>query len=501
MRQFWPLPLLLGFGFLIAWLLTVITSGMSTTKALVALGLLIMGLPLGLLFMTAFRQGGRKLRHLFQNVAWWQWLWLLIWASGFVLRERDANAIQDQPADAAATYRILLVVCVGLALLLRLGLRRTLWLESLFRGIVGALTAYGLLSLLTTLWSVYPALTLYKSLEYLVDLALLAAILVTVRSTREYKRLFDWTWALYAFLLATVWLGLLVAPKLAWEEGFYTGVLGHRLVGVLPEQDYNRVGDIGAILCLITLSRLLSTVKQRGSRFTYICVFIASFAAVILSQTRSALAGFIVGAFLLLFFSKRIGFTAFLAFVIVPLIALTGTGAVLWTFLARGQEHQQLASLSGRMDWWVAAWNVFLQHPLGGLGAYAAGRFAVLNKLGFQHTSTLHSDYLEVLVGNGILGPIPILASLGACWYMFVRSLRRLGADTLERQLTLEAVAVLALLSVRSVVMTILVAHPPLHFLVVLGWAEFLRRAQVRAPVYSPVLSVPSRADLESARA
>ena len=31
----------------------------------------------------------------------------------------------------------------------------------------------------------YPALTLYKSLEYLIDVALLAAILVVVRSTED----------------------------------------------------------------------------------------------------------------------------------------------------------------------------------------------------------------------------------------------------------------------------------------------------------------------------
>jgi len=57
----------------------------------------------------------------------------------------------------------------------------------------------------------------------------------------------------------------------------------------------------------------------------------------------------------------------------------------------------------------------------------------------------------------------------------------------MERQLTLEAIAILALLSVRSVLMTILGAHPPLHVLVVLGWAEFLRRrARLLVPASVP---------------
>jgi len=487
LKKLWPLPIFLGVGFFAAWLASLLASRLGTGKGFLAVGTLIVALPMCLLGAVALRRGIRSLHGLLQNMAWWHWLWILAWTSGFVLRERDAHAIKDSPTDAAATYRIILVVCVGLVLLLRLGLRRTLWLRSLFRGLVAGVAVYAVFSVLTTLWSVYPALTLYKSLEYLIDVALLAAILVVVRSTEDYKQFFDWTWTLYAILLATVWIGLIVAPQLAWEHGFYTGALGHRLVGVLPEQDYNRVGDIGAMLSLIALSRLLSMAKRNVNRLGYIFVFLVSFAAVILSQTRSALAGFAFGALLLLLFSKRAGVPAFLVFAVIPIVVLSGAGAVVWTFLARGQQHAQLASLSGRMVWWVPAWHVFLLHPLGGLGAYAAGRFAVLAKLGYTNTSTLHSDYLEMLVGNGILGPVPVVVSLVGCWYVLIRSVRRFAVESMERQLTLEAIAILALLSVRSVLMTILVAHPPLHFLVVLGWAEFLRRrARVLVPASVP---------------
>ncbi len=95
-------------------------------------------------------------------------------------------------------------------------------------------------------------------------------------------------------------------------------------------------------------------------------------------------------------------------------------------------------------------------------------------------TSTLHSDYLEIIVGTGIWGLIPALAALLGTWWFLVRYLQRSSEATLERQLAYEAVAVLGLLTFRSVFMTMLTWHPPLDFLVVLGTAEFLRRREVR---------------------
>jgi hypothetical protein len=65
----------------------------------------------------------------------------------------------------------------GFALALRLVPRQAEWTRSFFRGLVGALPIYASVSIVSTLWSVYPAWTLYESLEYFVDVALLAAIL------------------------------------------------------------------------------------------------------------------------------------------------------------------------------------------------------------------------------------------------------------------------------------------------------------------------------------
>jgi len=444
--------------------------------------LVLVAVPVALiLFVVAMRRVFSLLRGLKAQLSWWHGLWLLLFASALVFRVRGANQIERNPVDAWAMYRIGLELIVASVLLIRLALRRTLWFGSMFRGFVGVITLFGTVELASTVWSVFPAWTSYKSFEYLLDIALLAAILATVRSVKSYKDFFNWTWTLYGLLLLSVWLGVILWPQQAlYAYGFKVGLLGARLQGVLPAVSANDVGTYAAILALVSLCRLLPVAGGKTDRAWYVLLFVASLATMVCSQTRSAIAGFLFGVFLLLFFSRRLGLSAFLTFVVAPLLILSSLGGLIWSFLERGQNAQQIATLSSRVDWWSFAWQKFLQRPLLGYGAYAAGRFAVLAKHGLTETSTMHSDYLEMIVGTGIWGLLLFLAALLGAWWFLARYLRQSTVMKDDQQLTYEAVVVLGLLTFRSIFMTMLTWHPPLDFLVILGYAEFLRRRRLR---------------------
>ena len=84
----------------------------------------------------------------------------------------------------------------------------TLWLEYLQRGPIAALLVYCLVCLTSTLWSVFPAWTLYKSVEFSRYVILLAAVAATANSVEMWKKLLDWTWILSGALLFSVWLGI-----------------------------------------------------------------------------------------------------------------------------------------------------------------------------------------------------------------------------------------------------------------------------------------------------
>lgn len=445
--------------------------------------LALLFLPVGLLLLGMGVVGGlSRIRSLLARLTWWHFLWALLFASALVFRQRSVNEIDSNPLDAWAVYRVSLDFIVGVVLLTRLALRRPPFLGSMFRGFVGITTVFGLVCVASSVWSVYPSWTLFKSGEYLVVIGLLAAILDTVGSVKEFKSLFNWTWALYGFLLVSVWMGAIIWPKAAlYPIGLPKDAsLGMRLSGVMPAQSSEGVGIYAAMIGLVCLCRLMPLERTKRASAWYFPILAASVITMVLSQTRMAIGGFLLGVFLILFISKRLRLGTVMTFVVGPLLLLSGVGSVLWAFLRRGEDYQALSTLSSRLVWWKFAWERFLERPFTGYGAYAGERFAVMAKLGMGTTASLHSDYLGVLVGSSIWGLIPFIAAIIAVWWFLVSFLRRTSGTRPERQLAYEAIAVFALLTINSVLVPMFSWQAPLYFLVILGYAEFLRRRRLR---------------------
>jgi O-antigen ligase len=321
-------------------------------------------------------------------------------------------------------------------------------------------------------------------LEYLVDVALIAAILATVRSAQTYKALFNWTWVLLGGLLVTVWAGAVVWPEEAWVPT--QGLLGVRLAGVLPALDQNSVGEYAAYLAIVALSRLHFS-RCPGERAYYRVVFAFGLITLFFSQTRVAIAGFLVAALLVLFFCKPtrlfsfLVLSAILVVTVAVLLLTTNLGHFLWALWTRGETPEMLQSLSGRLTTWEFAWRMFLERPLTGYGAYAGGRFVVVAK---QEADPLGAgvlnSYVEVIVGTSIWALAPLLLALAGSWRFLIKSLSNFSHSCLERQLAVEAVGILGIVTARSFFTDLLVWHAPLAFLLVLGYAELLRRQRKR---------------------
>jgi len=428
--------------------------------------------PLCFAMFFAAIYGLGKLRRLRKQLAWWHGVWLLLLLSSLVFRIRDMHAIESQVVDVWAVYRILLVA-ISVLLLLFCTFKRSGWTCVLVRGLTGALAAYVLVCIVSTLWSVYPAWTLYKSLEYFVDLALIAAVLATVRSVESYKTLFDWTWVLATGLLATVWAGALLWPDRAFPIN--GELLRVRIAGVVPAQDPNNVGEGAAILAIVALTRLQRR-AIRAQRLFYLVVFIVSLVTLIVSQTRSAIVGFLLGALLVLVFSRSYKALTVIALAIVLLVSFTSSSSIAKTFWQRGESQDAVEGFSGRLPVWQFGWQSFVNQPLTGYGAYAAGRFSVITGIVDPDWSSTLSDYVEILVGTGACGLIPIVVALVGSWWLLVRTCRSGNRQTLPYQLAVEAIGVLAIITTRSFFSVGMIWHPAQAFLLVAGYAEFLRR-------------------------
>lgn len=478
-------PWLLAFmvvGF-IASVLLVSVLGYSPHWGVVIAVVLVLVTPITMLWgFFAVREAFSKSSVLRPKLRWWHGLWFLLYLSTLVWRVRDQGAITQNPLDAYAFLRIIPETVVFAWLAIRYTNRDELfgWLRSLFGGVPLWLTMFALACLASTLWSVFPAWTLFKSLEYMLDLWVLAAVLSHVISLEDYRSLFRWTWTILAVELAWVWIQIPLWPGNSFEDG--------RLKGFFPSTAYNYVGQSGAIFAILAFCKLLpARGNERGNIPFSSIMFAGGIATLIACQTRNTIAAFGFAVLVVLIITKRKWMIVTGALAGAMSLLFTPLGGVAMTYLQRDQSRQAMEDMTGRAELWSYAWQQFLVHPLTGMGAYAAGRFFIMTKIG-KDTASLHSDWVELLVGVGLMGLIPFVIALFGTWWYLVKSVGDKTLTPAHRQMVLEAIAVLAVITIHSIFNDELTWHAPLLFMVTLGCAELLRRRQkatirIRSPL------------------
>jgi len=401
---------------------------------------------------------------------WWHFAWISLSLSTLTFRARDIDTIRNSPIDGWAAYRIGLVVLVAILLLYHFDVGHLL--SSVFRGgALGMMGLYCVVALASSIWSVFPSWTAYKSFEFSVDVCMLAGILILRLPGNSLKTLFDSFWLYLGLLLAAVFAGVIIWPQEALARG--VGMLGIQIVGVVPSWSSNGVGDLSGTLGLVALTRLQTRGWKCAHRSLYSAVLVVCLITLIFAQTRSAILGMAAGAVVVLLMSKRIGMMGWLIAGVAALAFFAGNTAI--TYMTRDQNTELLMSLTGRTTWWEAALVRIADHPIIGYGAYAGARFVALADLGNGTTSTIHNTYLDALIGTGLIGLLPLMAALIWTWVHLARLLIGRTLAVSERHLGIEAMALLAMMTVRSFFTSNFIYHAPLDFFLVIGFVEFHR--------------------------
>ncbi len=455
-------------------------AGSSPYGVLIVAAIIGLSVPLLILMIQAAPEALASARELAHNWTWWHPLWFFIFFSMLVFRIRDVSEAKANPLDAYAMLRILPEAFVSLTLIVRLILKKPNWLGALFRGIPGAMAVYCLVCLATTAWSVNASWTAYKSLEFLADVSLLAAIVASAEGFFTYKNLVDWTLTFYGLSLLGVWSNLPIWPTEAMDGG--------RLTGVVPVEASNSVGTSGGVLAIVALCRLMPVFGEVKNRAWYMLLLIFGLVSMVLSKTRNSEAAFIFAVALIVLLSQRLRRIAIWGgALLAPLltVAILMNDRLLgyaWDLVLsvaeRDQSDAALGSLSGRTAWWAYGMQQLMQHPFTGLGAYAAGRFAVLGKLGVGAAAMMHSDWIEVLIGTSFWGLIPFAGALLAAWWFLYRCIKSDVFSPDQRQLALELFALLGMLTMHSFFNDELSWHCPLLYFAILGYAEWVRTHQ-----------------------
>jgi len=430
-------------------------------------GASVIGPSLGFFVSDLVRRG--------RDIRWWHVLWLLLVISGLTWRRRGLSELTSHLLDSAALFRVLGLGVAAIVVFCALLFVREVSVRRLTGGLLFAPFALGVFGVLSTIWSVNPAWTLYRSSEYLVDV-LLVGLLVTVCDSRCLRVYVDLTYGLMSVLLASVYLGLLLWPSEAIIAS--PGVLGFQLQGVMPAISANGVGDLGAVLGAVSLVRLLS---EDGRKAAYIGVLIAGAVTMVVAQSRTPILAFCIACFVVLFALKRM--TRAVAGVLA-LIALWTSPAreLIASYFRRGQNAELMSTLSGRVDlYWLPALEALSKRWLTGWGAYAGGRFVVIAESSStvvrEIGSGLENAFLETALGLGLVGLLLLALTVAVVWRAAVRLAVASRTAGRPDSLLIEAMAILAIESVRSLFSAgPFIWHPLIRFSLVLGVLEWYRR-------------------------
>jgi O-antigen ligase len=486
MRDAWKLPAFLLLGLLLSLAFKAAVGLFPSDYDYKGFLVILAGIPAIFLVAFGFRQVVGHWSELKGTLRWWHGMWFLLYVSALTMQTRGPQDSAADPLNGLALFRVVPESFIFLILLVSLARQRPRWLEYYLKGLVSVLVIFGLACMASTLSSVYWEWTLYKSFEYLLDVSVIATILATIRTTEDYESLFNFTWTLVGIELVWVWCQIGIWPNEALEVPPGAENASVRLAGVFPVMGSNAVGGSGVILATIALSRIFCMRGRESHRSWYILLLAFGLATMVMSETRSAIAGFILAALLIFLASGRASVGVALSFVAAGLLAVTSVGTMVYTYLLRDQTTEQVASLTGRKEWWEYGLHLLSQHPYTGLGAYAASKFAVFPGLGIEGVPSMHSDWMEILVGTSFWGVIPLAVALIWTWKVIVGAMRDHSLTLLERQLVLETLGVLTIITTRSFFNVELCWHAPVLFLVVLGYAEFLRRKKASHPAYVP---------------
>ena len=195
-----------------------------------------------------------------------------------------------------------------------------------------------------------------------------------------------------------------------------------------------------AVLGLAALARLWGGKKDIWRKSVCLVLLLISLYTLYKAQGRTEIAGFIVGAWVILWsHHARRAILVLAAIISAPVLYVVGLHSTFWQYYTLGRGFDP--SFSGRLVTWQQGWELIMQSPWIGLGFQADRIF-----LEGQHMS---NGLLHALVQGGFLGTIAWVAALVMVWILVFRLLHgRAAAGSVP--LPADVPGILAFLTVGS---------------------------------------------------
>lgn len=339
--------------------------------------------------------------------------WGMIILSFLTVRQRDAeDLLRPGGIDLQAQLQAAAWIGFGLVSLLLIAKRRA-ELKLLLHAPLTWFAIYAGIAVFSTLVSSSPALTLFRS----------GQVVITILLVISLRDNWDRVYFLIAMYLAANWILVLMANTgitlgMDWVRGpgnefmLYDRHVPRGWRFGSPLGHPSQISVVGAAGAAGLMARYNGTQFRR-----HLPLFVFFVVTVLLTISRTAVAGMFLGAFVVLAVRGRIIPLLLVTSVVAPLmILLPSAGDAMVEYGMRGQSSEEFKSLTGRSDIYRHGFARACDAFPWGEGFVAGRAKAIVSKDVGGSIVHSHNLFLESAIGMGLMGLISsvmVLVTLG----------------------------------------------------------------------------------------
>ena len=324
---------------------------------------------------------------------------MLLIVAGTKFRGREASALVGGSIDGQVMFELGVYAVIGVVVAINL-----IAIEHLEkpRPLELALIAYATIAVISVGWSVSPAITAVRATQ---QLLLVLTVCVAVRVIQPQELFQSFGYQLLAYVIVCSSLALAFPSFNGTRIGYLAEAHRFSWFAVHP---VSAATESGIALVFIAAFALFGSGWKTRVWGIPLWVFASALTLIILAtRTRTAIFSTLAATALLYVVRYKRNSGAWIAGGCLVLgtllcgIVAPQFGQAVQSYLLRGQDVGQFASLTGRTDLWKESLRMFAARPLLGYG-YVASRVLLLQV--FAWAGEAHNALVESLLDLGVIG-------------------------------------------------------------------------------------------------
>ena len=410
---------------------------------------------------------------------WFIGLTLLLLSSSATFRYRDVDDLWGGSAiDGQVLYHLCIWLILGVVAIYCV-LTKKANLSLLSSGPLLWFYCYAVCATVSAIYSIGPALTVFRSYQLFVGLILV----VSVKSYPRCLLLFVGIWIAINWILVLIgFFGL--DGGVSWIRGPDDAFISYTGTEIEAWRFASAIGHPAniSIVTAITVIGIAGTISRQDWRSKgAMMVWLAM--TNVLTVGRVGFAAMIIGL-VIVAIGRRVFFPITCVIFIISLLVFMSSNVdeKLLGYFGRGQSTEELESFSGRTGIYERALELIEKAPIYGYG-YRSGRMQVYNEA--SSTIHAHNAFLESYVGLGIIGLLLMVTMLLSALWRALRMLIDHRCNRVWRYFGTQYLALLVPIFTFSMSETGLAGElgvPQLYFLAVFAsyqtiWQSFLKSA------------------------